>query len=373
MNILLITPYFYPERFKINDLALSLAKKNKVYVFTQRNFFEKKNKRFKNIEIFYFPTFNHKNSGISKTLLNYITLIISSFFFTYRLINLKIDKLLVFQISPIFILIPGIILKKIKKIELNCWLLDYWPDAALTKNIILKKILSQVSKILYSYVNTFFISSKGFEKKLKKIFKKKKIFYFPQWAEDTFKFVKLTKIKKLNIFVTGNIGIAQDPITILKLVNSLKKENITFYFYGDGRCKYWLMKKIKDAKLKNCKFYNSISTIKLSEKLKICDLTLISLINQKVINLTMPARIFSSLKSGIPICNISSGVVGDLILNNKCGISSKSGNYIDASMKIRKFKNLSIHKKLLIKKNCYNIYNKHFDKNLRITEIENIY
>ena len=35
-NLLVITPFFYPENYKINDLVFSLSKKyKKIYVFTQ--------------------------------------------------------------------------------------------------------------------------------------------------------------------------------------------------------------------------------------------------------------------------------------------------------------------------------------------------
>ena len=35
-NLLVITPFFYPENYKINDLVFSLSKKyKKIYFFTQ--------------------------------------------------------------------------------------------------------------------------------------------------------------------------------------------------------------------------------------------------------------------------------------------------------------------------------------------------
>ena len=55
--------------------------------------------------------------------------------------------------------------------------------------------------------------------------------------EDDFKYVRFNKSKIMNVFITGNIGISQDPDTIFKLIRYLKNEKIKFYFYGNGRKK----------------------------------------------------------------------------------------------------------------------------------------
>jgi len=124
--------------------------------------------------------------------------------------------------------------------------------------------------------------------------------------------------------------------------------------------------------LKNFVFYKSLKTANFVKKLSNFNLILITLLVREIFNKTLPARVFSSLKSGIPICNLSSGVVKDLINKHKCGISSNSGNYIDISKKMLKYKNFSDTKKISMKRKCLQIYKNFFDKKKRLLEIKNL-
>ena len=118
-NLLVITPFFYPENYKINDLVFSLSKKyKKIYVFTQSSNLTLLSTNFlkKNISIHYFPSFKDKNKNYFFIILNYVSLILFSNFLILKFLFYKIDKILVFQTSPIFIICPAIILKYFRKI-----------------------------------------------------------------------------------------------------------------------------------------------------------------------------------------------------------------------------------------------------------------
>ena len=67
VKTLIITHYFWPENFKINDFANFLSKNNKITVLTgspsypKKNIFKdfkKKKLNYKNIEILRVPVFN---------------------------------------------------------------------------------------------------------------------------------------------------------------------------------------------------------------------------------------------------------------------------------------------------------------------------
>ena len=86
MNILILSQYFWPENFKINDLASNLNKKNNVFVLTgnpsypKKEIFNKIDKRkinkFKNIEIIRVPVIPRGESKVS-ILFNYISFLLS--------------------------------------------------------------------------------------------------------------------------------------------------------------------------------------------------------------------------------------------------------------------------------------------------------
>ena len=91
MKILVISQYFWPENFSVNDLTLELNKKYDVEVLTthpsypHKKFFKKKNKNFNGIKINRVSSFLRKDNRFS-ILANYL-----SFFFSL-LSNLLFNK-----------------------------------------------------------------------------------------------------------------------------------------------------------------------------------------------------------------------------------------------------------------------------------------
>ena len=123
MNILVLSQYFFPEKFRINDIVDEISKKKKVnievltsnpsyptkYLFKKQNF-----KKFKKVKINRVPVFLRDGSILSKYL-NYITFVISASFYLLFKLNKKYDKIFIFQVSPVFSAIPAIIYSKFHK------------------------------------------------------------------------------------------------------------------------------------------------------------------------------------------------------------------------------------------------------------------
>ena len=100
MNILIVTQYFWPENFKINDLAEYLNGKHNVTVLTgwpnypegefDKNFllFKKKYDFYKGVEIIRVPVFPRKNNKIN-LIFNYLSFALNSIFSGYWKIKKK--------------------------------------------------------------------------------------------------------------------------------------------------------------------------------------------------------------------------------------------------------------------------------------------
>ena len=98
MRILIVSQYFWPEQFRINDIAEDLVNKGyKVDVLTgipnypQGKIFEdyKKNKNeflnYKGAKIFRVPIWLRRNSNQINLFLNYLSFILSGIFFGFFL------------------------------------------------------------------------------------------------------------------------------------------------------------------------------------------------------------------------------------------------------------------------------------------------
>ena len=338
MKILILTHYFWPENFKINELAEFLNKKNKITVLTgfpsypNKELFNKTVKsklyKYKNIEIIRVPIFKRKKNRFS-IFLNYLSFLISlSTVGIVKLLNRKFDLILVFGTSPPSVMIPAIILSKIKKIKIAFWVLDLWPETLISMNIIKNKLILKIieyyTSFIYNFSSLIFAQSKAFIRKIKnKCNNKKKIKYLPTWADDQLigeidrNNSKLFKKYFFYITFTGNIGEAQDFDNILNAAELIKNnDKIKWLIVGDGSKLEWLKKQIKKKEL----FDNFILTGHISKKqipqiLNKSDCLLVTLKKGGIDEFTVPGKLSNYMVSKKPILGMINGETLDIIKN----------------------------------------------------------
>ena len=124
MNILIVSQYFSPENFRINDLADELNHRgNNITVLTSvpnyphgkyfdgYGIFKKNKENINNINIIRSPIIPRgSGSGIRLTL-NYLSFVFGAIFSSLQLINKKFDVIFVFEPSPITVCLPAIFIK----------------------------------------------------------------------------------------------------------------------------------------------------------------------------------------------------------------------------------------------------------------------
>jgi colanic acid biosynthesis glycosyl transferase WcaI len=136
-RLLVVTQYFWPENFRINDLVSELAERGyEITVLTgypnypsgiffsefcaRPEFFS----NFKGIKVVRVPIFPRGKSKLS-LILNYFSFAISaSLLGLWKLRSFKFDVIFTYQTSPVTVGIPDLIFKKIRKIPMMLWVLD---------------------------------------------------------------------------------------------------------------------------------------------------------------------------------------------------------------------------------------------------------
>ena len=143
-RVLIVSQYFYPESFRINELAFELAERGyHVDVLTAipnypegkyhkgYGIFNKRKEVIKGVNVyrcFHIPRGNAGNLSMS---LNYLSFLITAsmrvlFQFIWKK---KYDSIIGFQMSPITQVVPGCILGSIRKTKVLTWVQDIWPDS----------------------------------------------------------------------------------------------------------------------------------------------------------------------------------------------------------------------------------------------------
>ena len=388
MKFLIVSQYFWPEEFRINDLALELVKKgHEVYVITGNpNYpkgkfikgygFKYSTENYYGIKIHRIPIFARGKSSFM-LILNYVSFAFFGSIFAY-FHKEKYDKVFAVNYSPITAIIPAIVYSKKNKIKLSIWVQDLWPESVVAasniKSKIVQKWLTKLVKYIYKNSKLIFIANYGFKKSIiEKGISNDKIKYMPNWAEDIYKCKKIINVTREEfnipqgfvIMFAGNIGEAQDIEAIIKAAE-LTKENpsIQWVFIGDGRKSKWLRDEIQEKKLtKIITLLGRHPIESMPSFFKLADVMLVSLKNEYIFSLTVPGKVQSYMASSKPILTMLNGEGSRLIKESKSGFVANAGDYKTLSKNVQKCFNLSSIKLNELGQNAFITYEKKFSKN----------
>jgi len=401
MRILIVCQYFYPENFKINDIAFFLKSKGfEVTVLTSKpnypegrffkgyNFVNKNTEIINGVKIIRVPTIPRLNGGTVGLILNYLSYVFFSFFvFLFKIKN-KYDLVFAVLLSPATSLLPMIWIKKRLKIPIILWVLDLWPDSFYANTSfrinLVSKLIENISDQVYNNADSIFISSNYFRKPItKRLNSLKKISFFPNWAEDVFyntisdtSLSKFIYPKGFNIVFTGNIGDSQGFEDIVEAAKSTSNTSLNWILIGDGRKRNWIKQQIADHNITNIYLPGSYPLKDMPYYLSLADCLLITLKKDKVFSNTLPAKLQPYLTSGKPILGNLSGEGLDIIQNNSLGLGCDPGNPSQLAKLAIEMSLLTKAEILEIKINCLKLNRNIFSKDkifeTLISEINNL-
>ncbi len=395
MRVLIVSQYFWPENFKINDVVNGLNDRGiEVSVLTGKpnypsgkffnnySFFRNSHEIYNGISIYRSPLLPRANGSGFRLFLNYLSF---AFFASIRLmfINKKFDKILVYEPSPITVGIPAIVAKYRFNSPIYFWVQDLWPesitDAGGIKN---KKLIDLVNKLtigIYKNCKKILVQSKAFipyilEQKVSK----HKLMYFPNSTENFYKPTNKNNIyKKLmpdgfKIIFAGNIGEAQSFETIINSALYLKEKKIkiNWIILGDGRQKNNIEMKIKNLNLDNAFYFmGSYPTNQMPLFFSHADALLVTLKKSKIFSLTIPNKIQSYMACSKPIIASLDGEGNRVISDSNCGFASPSEDHISMSESIIKLMKLSKKEREIMGNNGRTYFEKEFEREKQLDKL----
>jgi len=347
-KILIVTEYFYPEEFKINEIALEWKEKGyEVDVLTQNPTYPFGNiyQNFKNswyskeswngINIYRVKAVTGYKDSLFKKLLKYFTFMIFGSIVSLK-IGKKYDNVFGFDIAALTCMVPAVVLNQFYKKPVTLWVQDVWPDSVYAygfkKSKILEFFLNRFVRYVYKNTSNFAISAKGFEEKIKLYLDKpKEILYAPNWADDFNKNLKsysFSNEKKIHFTFAGNIGKVQNLDNIILAFDKLDKEyceKAQLNIIGDGSYLESLKQLVKEKNIKNIVFHGKKPREDMYMYFKASDFLIVSLEDKAIFSLTVPAKTQTYIAAKKPIIGIINGEAAKIIEENNLGyISSPS-------------------------------------------------
>lgn len=398
MKILIVTNHFWPENFRINDLALGLIERgHEVSVLTGvpnypegrfydgYGIFKRRFEVYQGIKISRFPLIPRGRGRSWELALNYL----SSAFFSCLCAPFycrdKYDVIFVFETSPVTIGLPAILLKKLKSIPIVFWVLDLWPDSLSATGAVrspsILGLVRKVVRLIYRQCDRLLVSSRGFINNIRETGGYHgEITYFPNWVEpDYLEVSSQAELPDLPngflIMFAGNIGAAQDFPTILSAAEKLKQyTDIHWVILGDGRMSEWVREQVTIRGL-NDTFHllGRYPAQSMPEFFSKADALLITLKDEPIFALTVPGKLQSYIACGKPIISGINGEGANIIKMARVGLCAPAECPEKLAKNIMSLYNMSVEKRIEMGENGRNYCSQEFDREYLFNKLESIF
>ncbi|MEI8356088.1 MAG: glycosyltransferase family 4 protein [Deltaproteobacteria bacterium] len=398
MHILIVTQYFWPENFRINDLVAGLVdRSHKVTVLTgipnypEGSFFpgyglcSNFSQEYKGCKVLRVPLIPRGKGGGIRLALNYLSFVLSACLLAPIRCRDKYDVIFIFEPSPVTVALPALVLKTLRKVPVMFWVQDLWPESlAATGAVSSGRVLALVSKIvkfIYRRCDKILITSRSFRKSIELHgVSTEDILYFPQSAEDVFQIVtekqlvaELDSIPQgFRIMFAGNIGAAQDFNTIIQSAYKLKEHvDIHWIIVGDGRMREWAENEVKNFGLSNkFHFLGRHPLEAMPVFFSHADALLVTLRKEPIFSLTIPAKIQSYLACGRPIIAALDGEGAKVINASEAGFSCPAESPDDLAQIVLKMYETSKPERESMGAKGRIYYEANFDREMLLDKLE---
>lgn len=373
MRILVVTQYFWPENFRINDLVSEFCLLDHEVtiltgypnypsgmIFPEFRLNPSAFAKFRSANVVRVPVISRGKGGL-RLMLNYASFVISATVLgIWCLRGQKFDVIFVFEPSPITVGLPAILLSYIKRAPLAFWVLDLWPETleaiGVVRSRYILKAIGRLVTFIYNHCDLILAQSKSFIPQIRQYCKKEiKVEYFPSWSDATFDYSIVDLAEEVpaaegvfSIMFAGNIGDAQDFPAILDAAEVVKGDRgIRWLIVGEGRASEWLRSEVIRRGLEHCfLLLGSYPADRMPSFYKHADALLVSLKAESIFAMTIPGKLQSYLAAGIPILAMLNGEGAEIIRRSGAGISSPAGDGFALATAIIHMANMNIEERL---------------------------
>ena len=354
MNILIFSKHFWPESFRINELAQDLRDEGEnVSVLTGKPNYPAgdifpgykaqgtQTESFDGITVRRVPMFPRGKSGARGLLVNYISFNLSSMFYApFLLRKEKIDVIFIYGTSPLIQGLSTLPLKLLFKAKLVVWVQDLWPEDLVTtgyvKNPFVLKLNEWAARLLYHFSDQILIQSESFRIPVTRLAPNKEILFLPNAAERSV-FEKCVHIalpqsldflkEGFNIVFAGNIGNNQSIETIVSAAEILKGQaDIRIVMVGSGSLSEYLKEEVEKRGLSNLIIAGRYPSTMMPAVFAHSDGLLVSLAKKDSLSWTVPCKVQAYLAAGKPIVAALDGEGAAIVRESGAGLVCPTEN-----------------------------------------------
>jgi len=356
VRVLVVSQYFWPESFRINEIVSDLVRRgHEVTVLTgvpnypegvvHPAFREQPSRfaRYDGADIVRVPLLS-RGKGNFRLALNYASFALSGAVLgPWRLRRRQFDVIFIFQVSPVTAAIPGLLLARLRRIPVMMWVLDLWPESlAAVGAVRSERVLALVGALvrrIYRGCDLILGQSRSFARSIaQRLGDASRFRYFPAWSEALFQkdladVVPAPEVVPymdgtFNVLFAGNLGEAQDFPSILDAAERLRdRADLRWLIVGDGRAADWLRAEIRRRGLSDrVQMLGRYPMDRMPSFFRAADALLVSLKAEPAFAMTIPGKVQSYLATGLPVVGMLDGEGARVISESGAGVVCASGD-----------------------------------------------
>ena len=387
MNILIVSQYFWPESFRVNDLAISMRERGhqvtvltgipnypKGTFFSGYSYFKNTRQEYHGINIFRVPLIGRgKKSGV-RLATNYFSFVLSGLLMgPWLMRGRQFDAIFVYGLSPILAAIPALFLGWLKKCPVVIHVQDLWPESLeATGYVHNRAILSAVKRVvsfIYRHTDLLLVQSKAFEQSVEPLSGGQPIIYFPNSADGSASVdnqVTLPDIPGLEegfpVLFAGNVGTAQAVDVIVDAASALKDyPEIRFVVLGQGSRWEWMCNEVKKRGLNNLHLPGRFPVETMPGLMQKASALLVTLSDKPIFSMTIPNKVQAYLSSGRPIIACINGEGARVVTEAEAGLAVSADNAEGLAEAVLKLYYMSAEERQKLGMNGQRYYKEHFD------------
>lgn len=398
MKILIVSQYFQPESFRINDLAQELKTRgHAVTVLTglpnypTGRWFEGYGltscgrESWEGIEIIRVPMMRRMSARDWQLALNYMSYAVMASLLGPLWCHGRFDIVLAYEPSPFTVGIPAAIMRRLKKAPMMLWVQDLWPESLIATGAVhshtVLRLVGRMVRAIYQRCDQVLLQSEAFvEPAVAAGAERERIRFFPNWAEEFYHPVELPRNapeciampEGFRVVFAGNLGAAQSLETIVEAAELLRNiGSIQWVMIGDGRRKKWMLEEVKGRGLeKVVHFLGRKPSESMPQYFALADVLLATLRPEPVFSLTIPSKIQTYLACGRPVVAALDGEGARIINESGGGIAVDAGDAHGLATAVKRLHGMPSEERDFMGKQGRIYYEEHFDREILVDRLE---
>ncbi len=365
MRLLIVSQYFWPETFRVNDLVEGLRQRGhdvtvltgvpnypEGSVFAEYKAHPADFDTYYGAEVLRVPMIP-RGKSYPMLALNYLSFALSaSILGAWKLRGRAFDAIFVFQVSPITAALPALLLRRLKRAPVLMWVLDLWPESlsaigAIRAGLALR-LIGRLVSFIYARCDRILIVSLAFSKNIQRYARsEKRIRYFPNWIEPVFTRggqspkppMELAEFADtFNVMFAGNIGEAQDMTSVINAADAVRDlDDVRWLIVGDGRAVPQLRTEIERRGLgRHVILLGRHDTECMPAFFAAADAMLVSLRPDPVWSMTTPGKVQSYMAAAKPILAMLDGEGARVVTESGSGLAADAGDAAGLAANLRR-------------------------------------